>query len=98
MLPGDLYLIDAALLCGIDRVRHDPAGSRMVALPRTEWLRCGRQFHRPAPEFGPSSNVAWKADVPLGRSSPVVFGAHLYVTVSEGDRLITLCYNMADGK
>jgi outer membrane protein assembly factor BamB len=77
-----------------------------MTLPAAEWSR----FRGPngsgvdasstglPTEFGPSSNVAWKADVPFGRSSPVVFGAHLYLTASEGDRLITLCYNVADGK
>jgi outer membrane protein assembly factor BamB len=52
----------------------------------------------PPTEFGLAKNMAWKADVPFGRSSPVLFGNHLYITASEGDKLITLCYDAVDGK
>ncbi|MBL8216643.1 MAG: PQQ-binding-like beta-propeller repeat protein [Bryobacterales bacterium] len=49
-------------------------------------------------EFGPSKNVLWKAAVPYGRSSPVLFGDRLYLTAGEGDALVTLCYRRTDGK
>ncbi len=49
-------------------------------------------------EVSPSKNVFWKAGVPFGRSSPILAGNRLYLTASEGDLLITLCYNLADGK
>ena len=49
-------------------------------------------------EFGPSKNNVWKTPVPFGRSSPVLFGVHLYLTASEGNQLITFCFNAADGK
>ena len=49
-------------------------------------------------EFGPAKNVFWKASTLFGRSSPILAGNRLYLTASEGDLLITLCYNAADGK
>ena len=49
-------------------------------------------------EFSPTKNVAWKASVPYGQSSPVVVGTRLYGTASEGDRLITFCLNTRTGR
>jgi outer membrane protein assembly factor BamB len=48
--------------------------------------------------FSPSSNVVWKTAVPYGQSSPVVSGGHVYVTASEGDRLLTICLDAATGR
>ena len=49
-------------------------------------------------EFNPSKNVRWKAAAPFGRTSPILASNRLYLTASEGDLLITLCYNATDGK
>ncbi|MEZ5356250.1 MAG: PQQ-binding-like beta-propeller repeat protein [Bryobacteraceae bacterium] len=49
-------------------------------------------------KFGPTSNVAWKAAVPFGRSSPILAGGHVYVTASEGGALITLAYDAVSGR
>lgn len=49
-------------------------------------------------EFSPTKNVAWKASVPYGQSSPVIVGTRLYATASEGDRLITLCLDTGSGR
>jgi outer membrane protein assembly factor BamB len=49
-------------------------------------------------EFSPTRNVAWKTLVPYGQSSPVVVGTRLYVTASEGDRLITICLDTKTGR
>lgn len=49
-------------------------------------------------EFSPTKNVAWKASVPYGQSSPVVVGARLYATASESDRLITFCLDTRTGR
>lgn len=49
-------------------------------------------------EFSPTKNVAWKVAVPDGQSSPVVVGARVYLTASEGDRLITMCLDTRTGK
>ena len=49
-------------------------------------------------EFGPSKNVAWKAAVPFGQSSPIVSGGRVFLTASEGESLITLAFDAASGK
>jgi len=49
-------------------------------------------------EFGPSKNVAWKAAVPFGQSSPIVSGGRVFVTASEGESLITLAFDASNGK
>ncbi len=48
-------------------------------------------------EFSPTKNVVWKKAVAFGQSSPVVAGGHLYVTASEGDRLLTICFDAKTG-
>lgn len=49
-------------------------------------------------EFSPSKNVVWKKAVPYGQSSPVVAGTRLYLTASEGDRLLTICIDAKTGR
>src|SRR5437764_12702439 len=49
-------------------------------------------------EFSPAKNVAWKSSVPYGQSSPVVVGGRVYVTASEGDRLLTICLDARTGR
>lgn len=49
-------------------------------------------------EFSPTKNVAWKAAIPYGQSSPVVVGTRLYGTASEGERLITFCLDTRTGR
>jgi outer membrane protein assembly factor BamB len=48
--------------------------------------------------FSPSTNVAWKATVPYGQSSPVIAGGRVYVTASEKGRLLTICIDAANGR
>lgn len=48
-------------------------------------------------EFGPARNVAWKAAVPFARSSPIVAGGRVFLTASEGDKLLTLAFDAATG-
>ena len=49
-------------------------------------------------EFSPSKNVVWKTSTPYGQSSPVVVGGRLFLTASEGDRLLTICMDARTGK
>ncbi len=49
-------------------------------------------------DFGPSTNLAWKVDVPTGHSSPVLLGDRLYLTGEESGKLFTLCLRRSDGK
>ena len=48
-------------------------------------------------EFSPSKNVVWKKAIPYGQSSPVVTGARVYLTSSEGDRRLTICLDAKTG-
>jgi outer membrane protein assembly factor BamB len=48
--------------------------------------------------FSPVTNVLWKATIPYGQSSPVVSGGHVYLTASEGDRLLTICLEASTGR
>src|SRR5687768_12306905 len=49
-------------------------------------------------QFGAAKNVAWKVAVPFGRSSPVVTGDRVFLTASEGDKLVTLALDRKTGK
>jgi outer membrane protein assembly factor BamB len=49
-------------------------------------------------EFGPAKNLLWKATVPFARSSPVVAGDRVYLTATEGEKLITLALDRRTGK
>src|SRR5688572_27282693 len=53
---------------------------------------------RPPAEFGATKNLAWKTAVPFARSSPVVTTNHVFLTASEGDKLITLALDRKTGK
>lgn len=48
--------------------------------------------------FGPARNVAWKVKTPFGRSSPIVVGNRIFLTASEGGKLLTLAYDTATGR
>ncbi|MFN8009350.1 MAG: PQQ-binding-like beta-propeller repeat protein, partial [Terriglobia bacterium] len=49
-------------------------------------------------EFSASKNVIWKASVPYGQSSPILFGSRLFLTASAGDRLLTICWDANTGR
>jgi outer membrane protein assembly factor BamB len=49
-------------------------------------------------EFSASKNLRWKAPVPFARSSPVVTADRVFLTASEGDKLITLALDRQTGK
>src|SRR5260370_16670834 len=49
-------------------------------------------------EFSPSKNVIWKTSVPFGQSSPVIVGGRLFLTASDGDRLLTICTDASSGQ
>ena len=41
-------------------------------------------------EFGPDKNKVWEADVPFGRSSPVIAGDHIYLTATDDGKFVTM--------
>jgi outer membrane protein assembly factor BamB len=49
-------------------------------------------------EFSPTKNVVWKSAVPYGQSSPIVAGSRVYLTASEGERLLTICLDARAGR
>jgi len=51
-------------------------------------------------EFGPNQNLLWKAPLPAGHSSPVVWGDRIFVTgFLEGEKkLETLCLDRSSGR
>jgi hypothetical protein len=48
-------------------------------------------------EFGAKKNLVWKTSVPFARSSPVVTAQRVFLTASEGDKLITLALDRKTG-
>jgi outer membrane protein assembly factor BamB len=48
--------------------------------------------------FSPKSNVVWKSAVPYGQSSPVITGDRIYLTASEGGKLLTIAFDAASGR
>jgi len=81
------------------------AASSIYAQPTNEW----RQFRGPngtgvaegfalPAEFSATKNLAWKTPVPFARSSPVVTADRVFLTASEGDKLITLALDRKTGK
>jgi outer membrane protein assembly factor BamB len=54
----------------------------------------------PPVEFGPDKNVVWKADIPIGHSSPVIWGDRLFLTAFDAgkERLLVLALDRKTGK
>jgi len=48
--------------------------------------------------FSPTSNVIWKAMMPYGQSSPVVADGRVYLTASDGGKLLTISLDAATGR
>lgn len=77
----------------------------IAPLAATEWKRfrgpngSGVSSATQVPnEFGPETNVAWKATVPFGRSSPVVSAERIFLTAVDNDKLVTMALDRASGK
>jgi outer membrane protein assembly factor BamB len=80
--------------------------SESIASTRTnEWTQfrgpngsgVAEGFALPA-EFSSTKNLVWKTPVPFARSSPVVTADTVFLTASEGDKLITLALDRKTGK
>ena len=57
--------------------------------------------HETAPaEFGPENGLLWKTPLPVGHSSPAIWGDRIFVTgyQPEAKRLETLCLDRASGR
>jgi outer membrane protein assembly factor BamB len=49
-------------------------------------------------EFSPGRNMAWKAKVPPGTSSPIVAGQRVFLTAHEGDQRLVLALDVRTGE
>jgi outer membrane protein assembly factor BamB len=49
-------------------------------------------------EFGPSTNVIWKVDLPQGYSSPIIHGDRIFLTAQRDETLLTLAVDRTNGK
>jgi len=49
-------------------------------------------------QFGPDRNVLWRVRLPIGHSSPVVWGDLVFVTGHDEDHLHTLCLRRGTGE
>ncbi|HET7114291.1 MAG TPA: PQQ-binding-like beta-propeller repeat protein, partial [Pyrinomonadaceae bacterium] len=84
---------------------QDKSATSSTAARTNEWLQfrgpngtgVADGFALPA-DIGPGKNVAWKTAVPFARSSPVVTADRVFLTASEGDKLITLALDRKTGK
>jgi outer membrane protein assembly factor BamB len=88
------------------RSTSPPAASSAISVKATnDWL----QFRGPngtgvadgtalPSQFGATKNLAWKTLIPFGRSSPVVTADRVFLTASEGDKLVTLALDRKTGK
>ena len=64
--------------------------------PNATGLAVGNQ-KLPA-EIGPDKNLVWKAALPPGHSSPVVFGNRVFLTAVRDESLVTIALDRATGK
>jgi outer membrane protein assembly factor BamB len=49
-------------------------------------------------EFGPDKNKIWEAEVPFGRSSPVIAGDRIFVSAIEDGQLVTVALDRNSGE
>src|SRR5215217_1238779 len=49
-------------------------------------------------EFGPTTNVIWKVDLPQGFSSPIISGDRIFLTGRRDESLLTIAVDRASGK
>src|SRR5262245_53388547 len=53
---------------------------------------------KPPVQFGAASKLLWKAALPAGDSSPIVWDKHIFLTGLEDDKLVVIALRRADGK
>ena len=53
---------------------------------------------KPPVEFSAEKNLKWQTEVPLGHSSPCIWGDKIALTGLADDKLVTFCLSKADGR
>jgi len=93
------------LLLALAFVAQSSLYGQQAQKPGNEWLQfrgpngtgVAEGFTLPA-EFSATKNLAWKTTVPFARSSPVITADRIFLTATEGDKLITLALDRKTGK
>ena len=100
-----LSLLAIVLFAGVNSSTNAQPGKKTSETRTNEWTQfrgpngtgVAEGFALPT-EFGAKKNLVWKTAVPFARSSPVVTADRVFLTASEGDKLITLALDRKDGK
>ena len=101
-----LPTVVVALFVLVDFQTYAQQSNKPSGASRTdEWLQfrgpngagVAEGFALPA-EFSATKNLAWKTAVPFARSSPVVTADRIFLTASEGDKLLTFALDRKTGK
>jgi outer membrane protein assembly factor BamB len=53
---------------------------------------------KPPVQFGEEKSLLWKADMPKGYSSPVVWDDYIFLTAFDGQKLEAICIKRSDGQ
>ena len=100
-----LSLLFIALFVKVESNTYAQESNKASSASTNEWLQfrgpngtgVAEGFALPA-EFSSQKNLVWKTPVPFARSSPVVTVDRVFLTASEGDKLITLALDRKTGK
>jgi outer membrane protein assembly factor BamB len=100
-----LLLLAIALVVVAESSIYGQQSQKPADASTNEWLQfrgpngtgVAEGFPLPS-EFSATKNLAWKTPVPFARSSPVVTAERIFLTASEGDKLITLALDRKTGK
>jgi outer membrane protein assembly factor BamB len=73
----------------------DPEGWSRFRGPNGSGISSSRRLPS---EFGPSTNVVWKTELPFGHSSPALTHDRIFLTAARSARLVTICLDRRTGK
>src|SRR5438093_11148109 len=73
----------------------DPEGWSRFRGPNGSGISTSRRLPT---EFGPSTNVVWKTELPFGHSSPALTHDRIFLTAARGQRLVTICLDRRSGR
>ena len=104
-LKSSLLILIVSLFVVVNSPTYAQQGSKTSATRTREWLQFRgpdgtgvAEGSAPPAEFSATKNLVWKTAVPFARSSPIVTADRVFLTASEGDKLITLALDRKTGK
>jgi outer membrane protein assembly factor BamB len=83
------------MLAGVAADTPDPEGWSRFRGPNGSGVSTSTRL--PA-EFGPTTNVVWKTELPFGHSSPALTRERIFLTAARGERLVTICLDRKTGR